>query len=164
MKLFSFLLCLCLFLSLPLFVSCQMEEEIPPTVSPSAGDAGFGVQKHVAEEDIPLRKDLTEWYEEAKKREQISCAIFYAKSNADGRWHCWLYIAAHQEGDTLEYGYNEETDTVLFRHTAADTEKSGQKGVFYFTLDRDTEPNFECYQNDNYAGLIMTHADEAIHP
>ena len=155
-----FLLCLLLLASL---LACE-QEETPPQVNSNAKDAGLLTQLRIEEQDMPPRKELTEWYREAKQREQLTNAILYAKDETDGLWHCWLYIGSHEPGDTLEYGYDSETDTILFKHTDQDPDSIVTKGVFYFTLDREEKPVFELYQNGAFVGMLHTHSTDPIKP
>ena len=159
-SLLCLLLCLCL---LGCFLACE-KEETPPEVDSDATDAGLLTQLRIEEDDMPPRRELTEWYEDAEEREQLTNAILYAKDESDGLWHCWLYIGSHQAGDTLEYSYDSENDVILFRHTDGDTDTLGSDGVFYFTLDREEEPAFELYQNGSFVGMLHTHGEDPIRP
>lgn len=130
----------------------------PPVSAQEAGITSYG---YVAEDQLPDDMTLLDWYEQAVAREQLTNALFYAQ-DAEGLWHCWLYLGAHREGDKLEFAATSQDGAILFRHTAADAEAFGGTGAFYFTVERAAEPTFELYQNDTDAGLLLTLAESAV--
>lgn len=156
----SVLLLLALLLCIPLSACNQkspneQDETKPPIGAQEAGITSYG---KIAEADFPDSTVLREWYDLAKAREYLTNTVLYAKDEAE-IWHCWLYIGSYCDGDTLEVAAGSTNGEILFRHTAQNTEALGFTGAFYFTIENETEPTFTLYQNEEFAGLLQTHAD-----
>lgn len=142
----------------------QPEQTLPEEESTTIPFSQTGIVLHgeVSADNLPNDAALTEWYERAIGRTQLTNAIFYAKDPTDGLWHCWLYVGAYLENDTIELGAMSSDGTVYIRHTAADTTASGATRVFYFTVDRADEPTFEMVQNNDTVGLLLTLGEAAV--
>ena len=153
---------------LPILSACkeqkQPEQTSPEEESTTIPFAQTGIVLHgeLSADELPHDQTLSAWYENAIGRTQLTNAILYAKDPTDGLWHCWLYVGAYQEGDTLELGAISADGTVYIRHTAADTAKIGATSVFYFTVERADEPEFEMVQNNDTVGLLLTVGSTAV--
>lgn len=142
----------------------QTDTPTSPEESTTIPFSETGIVSHgtVKEAELPSDTALADWYEQAKAREQLTDALFYAKDAEDGLWHCWLYVGSYREGDSLELGAGSADGTVYIRHTAASPDEIGAACVFYFTVDREGEPTFELHRNNDISGLLLTLAQAAV--
>ena len=161
-QILTVLLCVCLCLGMS---ACTQNGNTPDeTTETGIPFSETGIVSHgcVEEADFPTDAAFSSWFALAYNREQLTNALLYAKDGTDGLWHCWLYLGSYTEGDTLELGAVSAQGTVLLRHTANDEASLQASCVFYFTVDREAEPEFELYQNGDYAGMLVTLGDKAI--
>ncbi len=154
------LLALCLLLCL---VSCT--EQTPPSDSTNTDDAGLSTEgistpSRYAEAALPDIGDLSQWFERAVDREQLTNAMIYSQEG--DLWHCWLYIGSYAEGDRVQV----ETDgeRLVIRATVADPAASGSRSVLYFTYSCETEPDAVIEVNGEDEGILLTLADTSLRP
>ncbi len=157
-------------LLLSMLSACKDEkqpEQTPPEEESTTipfSQTGIVLHGEVRADELPNEPTFTDWYERSTIRTQLTNTILYAKDPTDGLWHCWLYVGAYQENDVLELGAISADGTVYIRHTAADASHTGATCVFYFTVERDGEPEFEMVQNNDTAGLLLTVGSTAVKP
>lgn len=128
----------------------------------SAAEAGIVAHGKFFQEDFPDNAEFDEWFELAREREQLTNALIYSKDDSDGLWHCRLYVGSFTDGDSVAFGSESAEGIILIRHTAQDESSLGSAYIFYFTVDRNEEPEFEFYQNDSFEGMLVTHAESSM--
>ena len=136
--------------------ACGMGEGEPSDTGISFAESGIKSQGKIEAEAFPDTAAFAEWYGEATEREQLTNALLCEWDENDGLWHCWLYLGSYTEGDAVELGAQSAQGTVLIRHTAKKVDATGAACVFAFMVARDAEPEFELYQNGDFAGLVIT--------
>ena len=132
----------------------------------SAADSGIVSDGWIAEAKLPQSTEILDWYEVSKARELIPYALLYSKDEADGKWHCWLYIGTWQSGDTLTLGrLDADGFCVTMDYATEATDPAlGAAGAFHFSFSFDGEPSFEFSVNGDTDGLISTISDVSVAP
>ena len=97
------------------------------------------------------------WLKGAMEREQVTNALLCPVEASNGSLHCYLYVGAFREGDSLAFGVNPTDGTLLIRHTAADAGATGSPYVFSFWIDAEALPDVEIFQNDVSTGLVISY-------
>ena len=159
---------LCLSLSLLLILcttaGCKTEdatdtdrEEKTSETAVAASDVCIRDYKKLSAADFLATPEIGEWLADAMAREQITNALLCPKEATDTSLHCYLYVGAFCEGDTLAFGVHPTNGTVLIRHTAADAEAVGSPYLFSFWIDAESMPDVELFQNDTSVGLVVSY-------
>ncbi|MBQ7347406.1 MAG: hypothetical protein IJW55_05565 [Clostridia bacterium] len=162
-KTLLFLLTLCLLISV---ASCAKDGTIEDDEPLSVASDTSAIVSHgwVAENALPQNTALADWYAASSARQIVNNALICSRDDNDGLWHCWLYLGAWEEGDTLSFGAD-STDgyTVVISHIAyAEDDGDNSTGVFYFTVDSPAELDFDLYVNNDSEGMIVTHSDVSV--
>ena len=162
-------LCLWLALLLTLCVSfwgCEKEtfneKESTSETGISASDVSIEDYKKHSVSDLLSDYALGPWLERTMEREQITNALLCPAEASNGRLHCYLYIGAFCDGDTLAFGLNPVDGTILIRHTAADANTTDSPYVFSFWVNVEEMPNVEIFQNDASSGILISYTDVAL--
>lgn len=158
-------LCLWLALLLTLCVAfCGCEEEGTPNETENTSETGttvsdVSVRNYEKLSASALVNDLKvgPWLRRAMEREQVTNALLCPVTASNGSLHCYLYVGAFCEGDSLAFGVNPTDGTLLIRHTAADVAATGSPYVFSFWIDAEELPNVEIFQNDVSTGLVISY-------
>ena len=158
--LFSLLLALSICLSL---VGCtETDQKNTPETELSASDVSIhDYQKHRTD---ALLADFAvgPWLAQAMEREQVTNALLCPADATNGRLHCYLYVGAFREGDTLAFGVNPTEGTLLIRHTAADASATNSPHVVSFWINAEELPDVELFQNEVSVGLVISYTGAAL--
>ena len=158
-------LCL-LAISLTVFlVACKVGDGTSPGNPSQTPDlSAISSREWVEAEQLPQNDAVLDWYEDAAAREIVRNALICSLDEIDGLWHCWLYLGAWEEGDSLSFGIDTTNGyTVVINHTAyAEDDGTNSAGAFYFTVASSTEPSFDLYVNQESEGMLVTRSDVTV--